>query len=146
MYQPHGGRHSPDNHNVKRYRLLKAKPYEDKLLESAAVCLKLHHTRRQNTPSLEANTGDATICATLNKCCSVSVTTVKHIRRCETHSFEINFYPYVHFWTQARLRGPCHLSRVDHVRKIRDRKQIRDIGKCSFVNRTKTGANYLQKL
>jgi hypothetical protein len=28
------------------------------------------------------------------------------------------------------------LSRVDHVRKIRDRKQRPDIGKYSFVNRT----------
>jgi len=28
------------------------------------------------------------------------------------------------------------LSRVDHVRKIRDRKQRKDIGKYSFVNRT----------
>jgi hypothetical protein len=30
------------------------------------------------------------------------------------------------------------LSRVDHVRKIRDRKQKTDIGKYSFVNRTIT--------
>jgi len=29
-----------------------------------------------------------------------------------------------------------YLSRVDHVRKIRDRKQRMDIGKYSFVNRT----------
>jgi hypothetical protein len=28
------------------------------------------------------------------------------------------------------------LSRVDHVRKIRSRKQKRDIGKYSFANRT----------
>ena len=28
------------------------------------------------------------------------------------------------------------MSRVDHVRKIRDRKQRLDIGKYSFVNRT----------
>jgi len=41
-----------------------------------------------------------------------------------------------------RLRRPCYLSRVDHVRKIRDRKQRTDIGKYSFV---KTGTNYLQK-
>jgi hypothetical protein len=31
---------------------------------------------------------------------------------------------------------PCHLSRVDHNRKIRSRKQKTDIGKYSFVNRT----------
>jgi len=35
-----------------------------------------------------------------------------------------------------RLKGPCHLSRVDHDRKIWARKQRRDIGKYSFVNRT----------
>jgi hypothetical protein len=29
----------------------------------------------------------------------------------------------------ARLHGPYYLSRVDHVRKIRDRKQRTDIGK-----------------
>jgi hypothetical protein len=34
------------------------------------------------------------------------------------------------------LRRPYYLSRVDHVRKIRDRKQRTDIGKYSFVNRT----------
>ena len=38
------------------------------------------------------------------------------------------------------------MSRVDHVRKSRDRKQRTDIGKYSFVNRTiKTGTNYPQK-
>jgi len=35
-----------------------------------------------------------------------------------------------------RLRRPCYWSRVDHVRKITDRKQRTDIGKYSFVNRT----------
>jgi sirohydrochlorin ferrochelatase len=35
-----------------------------------------------------------------------------------------------------RLRGPYCLSRVDHVRKIRDRKQTTNIRKYSFVNRT----------
>jgi hypothetical protein len=35
-----------------------------------------------------------------------------------------------------RLRRPCYLSRVDHDRKIRSRKQKTDIGKYSFVNRT----------
>jgi len=34
-----------------------------------------------------------------------------------------------------RLRKPYYLTRVDHVRKVRDRKQRSDIGKCSFVNR-----------
>jgi len=102
---------------------------------------ELHHTRRQNTPSPEANTSDATICATLNKCSSMFVTTVKHNRRCETHvrSKLISTRTYVHFWTQAIhdiFRRPCYLSRVDHVRKVWDRKQRTDIGKYSFVNRT----------
>ena len=35
-----------------------------------------------------------------------------------------------------RLQRPYYLSRVDHVRKIRDRKQRTDVGKYSFVNRT----------
>jgi len=35
-----------------------------------------------------------------------------------------------------RLRRPCYLSRVGHVRKIRDKKQRTDIGKHSFVNKT----------
>jgi hypothetical protein len=34
-----------------------------------------------------------------------------------------------------RLRKPYYLSRVDHVQKIRDRKQRMDIGKYSFVKR-----------
>jgi hypothetical protein len=36
-----------------------------------------------------------------------------------------------------RLQWPYYLRRVDHVQKIRDRKQRKDIGKYSFVNRTK---------
>jgi hypothetical protein len=35
-----------------------------------------------------------------------------------------------------RLERPFYLSRVDHNRKIRSRKQKTDIGKYSFVNRT----------
>jgi hypothetical protein len=35
-----------------------------------------------------------------------------------------------------RLRRPYYLSRVDHVRKIRDRKQRTDIRKYSYVNET----------
>jgi len=35
-----------------------------------------------------------------------------------------------------RLRTPYCFSRVDHVRKIRDKKQRTDIGKYSFANRT----------
>ena len=35
-----------------------------------------------------------------------------------------------------RLQGPCYLSRDDHNRTIRTRKQRTDIGKYSFVNRT----------
>jgi hypothetical protein len=43
-----------------------------------------------------------------------------------------------------RFERPCHLSRVDHDRKIRSRKQKRDIGKFSFVNKpSSSGTNYL---
>ena len=35
-----------------------------------------------------------------------------------------------------RLLKPCYLSRDDHNRKIRIRKQGTDVGKYSFVNRT----------
>ena len=42
-----------------------------------------------------------------------------------------------------RLRRVSYLSRVDHVRKIRDRKQRADIGKYSFVNRTIKNWNQL---
>jgi hypothetical protein len=38
--------------------------------------------------------------------------------------------------TGDRLQHPNYLSRVDHVRKIRNRRQRMDIGKYSFVNRT----------
>jgi len=38
--------------------------------------------------------------------------------------------------THDRMRKPYYLSRVDHVRKIMDRKQRTDIGKYSIVNRT----------
>jgi hypothetical protein len=38
--------------------------------------------------------------------------------------------------TGDRLQRPYHLSRVDHTRKIRSRKQRTGIGKYSFVNRT----------
>jgi len=45
--------------------------------------------------------------------------------------------------TRNRLRRPYYFSRVDHVRKIRDRKQRMDIGKYSFVNRTIKNWNQL---
>jgi hypothetical protein len=35
-----------------------------------------------------------------------------------------------------RLQRPCSLSRLDHYRKIRSRKQKTDIGKYFFVKRT----------
>ena len=38
--------------------------------------------------------------------------------------------------TGERLQKPHYLSRVDHERKIRSRRQRTDIGKYSFVNRT----------
>jgi hypothetical protein len=43
----------------------------------------------------------------------------------------------------GRLFGPCYLSREDHNRKIRSRKQRTDIGKYSFVNRTTINWNQL---
>ena len=42
-----------------------------------------------------------------------------------------------------KLRGPCYLSRINHVGKIRDRKQRKVIGKYSFVNRTIRNWNQL---
>jgi len=42
-----------------------------------------------------------------------------------------------------RLRRTYYLSKVDHVRKIRDRKQRTDIGLYSFVNRTTKNWNQL---
>ena len=42
-----------------------------------------------------------------------------------------------------RLRGPYCLSRVDYVRKIRDRKQRTNTGKYSFVKRTIKNWNQL---
>jgi hypothetical protein len=38
--------------------------------------------------------------------------------------------------TGDRLHRPCYLRRADYDRKIRSRKQMTDIGKYSFVNRT----------
>ena len=35
-----------------------------------------------------------------------------------------------------RLQRPYYLTRIDHVQKIRDRKQRTDIGEYYFVNRT----------
>jgi hypothetical protein len=37
---------------------------------------------------------------------------------------------------EDRLQTPCYLSRGDHGKKIRSRKQRTDIGKYSFVHRT----------
>jgi len=45
-----------------------------------------------------------------------------------------------------RLRVPSYLSSVDHYWKIRDRKQITDIGKYSFVNRSITYWNELPEI
>ena len=47
-------------------------------------------------------------------------------------------YSGEHAWKPIgeRLQLPHYLSRVDHERKIRTRRQRTDIGKYSFVNRT----------
>jgi hypothetical protein len=42
-----------------------------------------------------------------------------------------------------RLQRPHYLSRADHERKIRSRRQRKDIGKYSFVNRTIQDRNQL---
>jgi hypothetical protein len=42
-----------------------------------------------------------------------------------------------------RLLKPCYLSREDHNRKIRSRKQRTDVGKYSFVNRITKNWNEL---
>jgi len=54
-------------------------------------------------------------------------------------------YPGKGAWKaiRDRLRRPYYLSRVDHVWKIRDRKQRTDIGKYSFVNMTIKNWNQL---
>jgi hypothetical protein len=44
-----------------------------------------------------------------------------------------------------RLHEPSYLSRFDHYWKIRARKQRRDIGKYSFVNRSIADWNQLPK-
>jgi hypothetical protein len=44
-----------------------------------------------------------------------------------------------------RLQIPRYLSRCDHAKKIRSRKQRTDIGKYSFVNRTIQLWNQLPK-
>jgi hypothetical protein len=41
------------------------------------------------------------------------------------------------------LQKPCYLSRQDHNRKIRTRKERADVGKCSFVYRTIKSWNQL---
>jgi hypothetical protein len=50
------------------------------------------------------------------------------------------FKAYTGEWTWNaigdRLQRPCYLSKVDHDRKFRSRKQKIDIGKYYFVNRT----------
>ena len=45
-----------------------------------------------------------------------------------------------------RLQRPHYLSRVDHERKIRSRRQRTDIGKYSFVNRNQLPAEVLGTL
>ena len=44
---------------------------------------------------------------------------------------------------RGRLLKPCYLSRDDHNRKIRNRKQRTDVGKYSFINSTIKSWNQL---
>jgi hypothetical protein len=54
--------------------------------------------------------------------------------------FSALFKVYIGEWAWKaignRLQMPCYLSRVNHVRKIRSRKQRTDIRKYSLINRT----------
>jgi len=54
-------------------------------------------------------------------------------------------YPGEQAWRAIHdsLQRPYYLSRVDHVQKIRDRKQRMDIRKYSFVNRAIKNWNQL---
>jgi hypothetical protein len=62
------------------------------------------------------------------------------VQRRKLASIYVLFKAYMreHAWKAIgdRLQRPCYMSRVDHDRKIRSRKQRTDIGKYSFVNRT----------
>ena len=60
----------------------------------------------------------------------------------KTHR-NFKLYVYMYEWIRDRLVITYYLSRVDHVRKIRDRKQGNDIGNYSFVNRTTKNWNQL---
>ena len=68
------------------------------------------------------------------------------LRRTVAHLCTL-FKAYTGEWawraTHNRLQRPYYLSRVDHVRKIRDRKQKTDIRKYSFVNSTIKNWNQL---
>jgi hypothetical protein len=44
-----------------------------------------------------------------------------------------------------RFQAPSYLTRVDHNLKIRARRQRKDVGKFSFVNRTITDWNQLSE-
>ena len=56
----------------------------------------------------------------------------------KAYSVERAWKPIVH-----RLQRPHYLSRVEHERKIRSRRQRKNIGKYSFVNRTNQHWNQL---
>jgi len=43
---------------------------------------------------------------------------------------------YAHSLKRTLGNGLGKICATDHVRKIRDMKQITDMGKCSFLNRT----------
>jgi len=64
--------------------------------------------------------------------------TLAHLRKVARIWFLLKAYCGERAWKAigAMLQRPCYLSRDDHDRKIRARKQITDAGKYSFVNRT----------
>ena len=56
-------------------------------------------------------------------------------------NWDVTVTIFIGIWTW--LQAPSYLSRVDHYRKIRAKKQRTDIGKYSFLNRTITELNKL---
>ena len=59
------------------------------------------------------------------------------------YSSHLMYSIFIHLAIGDTLQAPSYLSKVDHQWKIRARKQRKDIGKYSFVNRTITDWNKL---
>ena len=93
----------------------------------------------------------STLCALLNPfnaklnpiCHLLALLGAHHIFH--VSGLRVKAWPGERAWQAIRdsLQRPYYLSRVDHVRKIRDSKQREDSGKYSFVNRTIKNWNQL---